>query len=124
MSNPDNFSQRKDDLYLVDRFREPYSLLETMFCRLYSLPNCSYFKAEWVLITHHILTIGESLPWVYIISLELKTTIQDYKKSTAKKKPNFFFLAVIVDVFCAEFHYPNLGWNWILPAPPVHIYHA
>ena len=111
MSNPDKFSQRKDDLYPVDWFREPYSLLAAMLCRLYSLPNCSYFKVEWAPIAHHIQTAGESLPWDSILSLELKTTIQDYQKASAKKKPNFFFLAFIVDVFCAEFHYPNLGWN-------------
>ena len=29
-----------------------------------------------------------------------------------------------MDICCAEFCYPNLGWDWVLPAPPVHIYHS
>ena len=49
--------------------------------------------------------------------------IQYYQKSTTRKKPNFFFLAFIIDVFCTEFQYPHLGWNWTLPAPPVPIYY-
>ena len=40
------------------------------------------------------------------------------------KKPNFFFYAYIVDIFCPKFHYPNLGWSRVLPALPIHIYHA
>ena len=39
-------------------------------------------------------------------------------------KPNFFFSSYIIDIFCAEFRYPNLGWSWVLLGPPVHIYHA
>ena len=51
-------------------------------------------------------------------------TIQDYQKATSMKKPNFFFLTFIIDVFCTEFQYPNLGWNWTLPAPSVPIYYS
>ena len=29
-----------------------------------------------------------------------------------------------MDIFCIEFCYPNMGWSWMLPAPPVHIYHS
>ena len=124
MNETHNFYQRKDDLYPIEWFKEPYSLLAATLCRLYGLPNCSYFKEEWALISHHVITTSESLPWVSILSLELRTTIQDFQKATARKKSNFFFSAYIVDVFCAEFCYPNLGWRWVLPALPVHIYHA
>ena len=78
MSEPSKFSQRKDDLYPVTWFREPYSLLAAMLCRICGLPNCSIFKAKWDPIAHPILTTGEYFPWDYIVSLELKTTIQDY----------------------------------------------
>ena len=124
MRKPDKFPYRKDDLYRVDWLREPYSLVVAMLCRLYDLPNCSYFKAEWTPIARHVLTTGESLPWASILSLEFKTTIQNYQRATTKKKPNLVFSTFIVDVFGVEFHYPNLGWNYILPTPPVHIYHA
>ena len=66
--------------------------------------------------------MGESFPWASILSLELKNAIQEFHKSNAKKKPNFYLTAFIVDIFCADFCYPNLGWSWELPAPPVHIY--
>ena len=78
MNEPHNFSQRKDDLYPVEWFKEPYSLLVAILCRLYSLPNYSYFKEYWALITQHVITTGESLPWALILSLELKTTIQNF----------------------------------------------
>ena len=40
MHEPGKLSQRIDDLYLVTWFKEPYSLLEAMLCRLYGLPSC------------------------------------------------------------------------------------
>ena len=122
-SEPSKFLQRKDDLYPVTWFREPYSLLAAMLCRLYGLPNCSVFKAEWAAVAHHILTTGESFPWDSILSLELKTTIQHYQKATARKNPNFSFSAFIIDVFFTEFQYPHLGWNWTLPTHFVPIYY-
>ena len=44
MDEPRKFFQRKDDLYPIEWFKEPYSLLATMLCRFYGVPNCSYFK--------------------------------------------------------------------------------
>ena len=75
MSESSKFSQRNDDLYPIAWFREPYSLLEAMLCRLYGLPNCSFFKVEWDPIAHHVLTKGESFPWDSILSLEIRTVI-------------------------------------------------
>ena len=90
-----------------------------MLCRLYGLPNRYVFKSEWAPVAHHVLATDDSFPWVSILSLELKKSIQDYQKATAKKKPNFLFSAFILDVFYTEFQYPDLGWNWTLPAPSV-----
>ena len=111
MHQPGKFSQRFDNLYPVTWFKEPYSLLAAMLCILYGLPNCYVFKFEWAPVAHHVLTTGDSLPWASILLLELKKSIQDYQKATAKKKPNFFFSAFIYDIFCTEFQYPNFGWN-------------
>ena len=93
-----------------------------MLCRIYSLPNRSFFKDEWAPISHHIITTGQSFPWASILSLELKSAIQELQKATAKKNPNFYLTAFIVDIFCVDFRYPNLGWGWELLAPPVHIF--
>ena len=98
--------------------------METMLCRIYGLPNCSIFKVEWAPVDHHILTTGEYFPRDSIFLLELKMAIQDYQNAASRKKPNFFFSAFVIDVFCTEFQYPNLGWNWTLPAPPMPIYHS
>ena len=62
MTEPHKFFKRKDELYPVEWFKEPYSLLATMLCKLYGLPNCSFFKEEWAPITHHIITTSESFP--------------------------------------------------------------
>ena len=124
MHQPSKFSKRYDDLYPVTLFKEPYSLLAAMLCRLYGLPNCSVFKAKWAPAAHHVLKTSDYFPWASILSLELKKSIQDYQKATAKKKPNFFFSAFIYDIFCTEFQYPNLGWNWNLPSPLVPIYYS
>ena len=99
-------------------------MLAAMLCRIYGLLNCSFFKQEWAPIAHHIITIGEAFPWASILSLELKISIQEFQKATSKKKANFYLTAFIVDIFCAHFCYPNLGWSWELLALPVHIYHS
>ena len=124
MNEPNKFSSRPDDLYPITWFRKPYFLLIAMLCRLYGLSNCSVYKAEWASVAHHVLTTGESFPWSSILSLELKTTIRNYQKATTWKKPNFFFSSFIIDVFCIEFQYPHLGWNWTLQTPPVPIYYS
>ena len=124
MTQPRKFFKRKDELYPIEWFKERYSLLAPILCRLYGLPKCSFFKEEWAPIAHHIITIGESFPQASILSLELKNAIQEFQKSTAKKKPNFYLTAFIVGIFCADFCYPNFEWSWELPAPPIHIYHS
>ena len=124
MAEPHKLSQRKDQLYPIEWFKELYSLLVAMLCRLYGLPNCSYFKKEWAPIAHHVITMVESFPWASILSLELKNSIHEFQKSIGTKKPKFYLSAFIVDLFCAEFHFPNMGWSWELLAPPMHIYHS
>ena len=59
-----------------------------------------------------------------MLSLELKISIQEYQKATARKKPNFFFSTFIYDILFAEFEYPNLGWKWSFMAPSVPIYYS
>ena len=44
MNEPRKFSKRKDELYPIEWFEEPYSLLAAILCGLYGLPNCSFFK--------------------------------------------------------------------------------
>ena len=58
-------------------------------------------------VAHHVLATDNSFPWESMLSLELKIYIQEYQKATARKKPNFFFSAFILDLFCSEFQYPN-----------------
>ena len=123
-SERSKFLQRKDDLDPITWFREPYSLITSMLCKLYGLPNCSIFKDEWAPVAHHILTTGSSFPWASILSLELKNAIQSYQNATTRKKPNLFLSAFVIDVFCTHFQYPNSGWIWAFPSPPVPIYYS
>ena len=92
MAEPRKSSQRKDQLYPIEWFKEPYSLLAAMLCRLYGLPNCSYFKEEWAPIVHHVITTGESFPWASILSLELKNAIQEFQNLLLGRSPTFIFL--------------------------------
>ena len=69
MHQPSKFSKRSDDLNPVTWFKEPYSLLAAMLCRLYGLPNCSVFKAEWAPIAHRVLAIDDSFLWESILLL-------------------------------------------------------
>ena len=124
MHQPSKFSKRFDEFYLVTWFKEPYSLFAAMLCRLYGLPNCSVFKTEWAPVAHHVLATGDYFPWASMLSLELKISIQEYQKATARKKPKFFFSAFIYDILCVEFEYPNLGWKWSFLAPPMPIYYS
>ena len=34
----------------------------------------------------------------------------------------FYLSAYVMDVFCATFPFPTMGWNWTKVGPPVHIY--
>ena len=58
MTELHKFSQRKDELYPIEWFKEPYSLLAAMLCRLYGLTNYSYFKEEWASNAHPVITTG------------------------------------------------------------------
>ena len=60
MENLLSTSPKMDNYYPVSWFREPFSMLVAMFCHLYGLPNCSAFKFEWDLISHHLLITGDS----------------------------------------------------------------
>ena len=78
MENPTKYVPRPSDSCLISWFKEPFSFLSAMLCRLYGLENCSLFKAEWVPVAHHILLIGESFNWAHILSLNLKEEIEKY----------------------------------------------
>ena len=57
--------------YPISWFIQPFSLLAAMFCRLYGLPKCSSFRAQWVPMAHHIFLTGDSLNWAQILSCNL-----------------------------------------------------
>ena len=75
-------------------------------------------------VAHHVLATGDSFLWPSMLSLELNIYIQEYQEATTIKKPNYFFSAFIYDILCAELEYPNLGWKWSFPSPPVPIYYS
>ena len=93
-----------------------------MFCRLYGLPNCRDFKAEWDHIPHHILLTGECFNWAQILSLMLKEAIEKYQKVSTSRKPTFYMLGYVMDIFYATSSFSTMGWNWTKTSPPVHIY--
>ena len=108
--------------YPVSWFKEPFSLLCAMICRLYSLPNCSLFQAKWVPLANHILLIGHSFNWAQILSYNLRVEIEKYERTPDKRKPSFYMLGFVMDAFCASTTFPDLNWNWTEKYPPIHIY--
>ena len=119
MENPILFPVEPGISYPISWFREPFSLLAAMFCRLYGEENCTYFKLEWVSVAQHIILTGESFNWAQILSLNLQHQIEKYLKG---KKPQFYVSTYVMDVFCTTLKFPNLGWNWQKNCPNVHIY--
>ena len=89
-------------VYPISWFREPFSLLCTMICRLYGLPNCSSFQAKWVHLANHILLIGHSFNWAQILSYNLRVEIEKYERTPDKRKPSFYMLGFVMDAFCAS----------------------
>ena len=93
-----------------------------MFCGMYGLVNCSMFKDEWVPVAHHILLTGEPFNWEQILFVNLKEDIEKYQKTLITRKPIFYMLGYVMDVFCATSAFPTLGWNWSKNSLPIHIY--
>ena len=81
MENPTMFSSQLGNIYPTSWFREPFSLLTAMFCRLYGEANCTFFKAEWVPTTQHIIVTCESFNWAQILSVNLQQQIDKYQKT-------------------------------------------
>ena len=81
IENPTLFVSQPGNIYPTSWFREPFSLLAAMFYRLYGEANCTFFKAEWVPATQHIVVAGESFNWAQIISINLKEQIDKYQKN-------------------------------------------
>ena len=109
MDNPAQFIPKPDRSCHISWFRESFSLLETMLCILYGLPNCTVFKAKWVPLTHHVLTIGEYFNWAQILSVILKEAIEKYQKNPASRKPSFYLSAYVMDVLYATLLSPGIG---------------
>ena len=122
MDNPAEFVPKANKSYLISWFRDPFSLLAAMLCRLYGLPNCTELKVEWAPIAHHILITSESFNWAHILSMVLKEAIGKYRKNSASRKPAFYLSRYVIDVFCATSSFPAMGWNWTRTSPLVHIY--
>ena len=72
MENHGTFSPKPDNIYPISWFRESFSFLAAMLCRLYGIPNCIVFKGEWEPLAHHVLTIGEYFNWAYILLVVIK----------------------------------------------------
>ena len=83
MENPTKFILQPSNIYPISWFREPFSLLVAMFCRLYGEANCSLFKVERVSTAHHILLTGESFNWAQILFVKLQQDIDKYQKTAA-----------------------------------------
>ena len=92
MDNPAAFLPKPNKLYPISWFREPFSLLEAMLCRLYGLLNCIVFKLEWVPLVHNIITTGESFKWAQILLVVMKEAIEKYQKSPTSRNPFSIFM--------------------------------
>ena len=67
--------------YLVSWFTEPFSLLATMFFKLFGLPKCSLFIVKWVPTTNHVLLTGDSFNLAQILFCNLLEEIEKYQRT-------------------------------------------
>ena len=111
-----------DKQYPIFWFKEPYSLLDAMFCRLYGFPNYSHFRTKWASISHHIISTGKSFNWAQILSVVLRYFISQAQKTKSSKKPKFYLSAYVSDIIFSSFAFPTMNWKWTKQSPPVHIY--
>ena len=95
--------------YPVSWFREPFSLLCAMICRLYGLTNCSPFQAKWVPLANHILLTGHPFNWAQILSFNLHEEIEKYERTPDNLKPSFYMSRFVMDAFCALTAFPTLN---------------
>ena len=107
--------------YPISWFRELFSLLAAMFCRLYGSANCTLFKAKWVTVAHHILLTGDSFNWAHVLSLNLRDEIEKNQKTSTNQKPTFYMSGFVMDGFYATSPFLDLNWNQNKNCAPVHI---
>ena len=93
MTEPRKFSKRKDELYPIEWFKEPYSLLAVMLCRIYGLPNYSFFKEEWAPIAHHIITTVNLFLGPQSCHWNLKIPYKSSRRPLLRKSPIFTLLS-------------------------------
>ena len=82
MENPTVFISQPGNIYPTSWFREPFSLLASMFCRLYGEANCTFFKEKWVSTARHIILIRESFNLDQILSVNLQEKILQVQSYT------------------------------------------
>ena len=118
MDNKELFGSTPTNAYPISWFREPFSLLVAMLCRLYGSASCTMFQAKWVPVAQHVLFIGDSFNWAQVLSFNLKYEIEKYQKTPSNQKSTFYMSGFVMDALCATSPFSALNWNWSENSPP------
>ena len=116
------YACKPDKQYPIFWFKETYSFLASMSCRLYGLPNFSHSINEWAHIAYYTISTDQSFNWAQILSMILTDVISQAQNTTSSKKPKFHLSAYVVYIICYSFSFPTMNWKWTNQSPRIHIY--
>jgi hypothetical protein len=90
-----------------------------MLNRLYGEEKCTHFQTDWLPMAHTIVKTGQVFNWEEILTFNICLNV---KNVPGMKNPCFYMSTYLIDAICSSIPFPNLGWNWDLDQPPVHVY--
>ena len=88
-----------------------------MLYRFYGVENFPIFKTGMDLVGLVHGNYKCNFPFGKKNSITFKGAILQVQKTPTTKKPNFYLSAYLMDVVCASFSFPTLGWHWIREIP-------
>jgi hypothetical protein len=77
------------------------------------------FSDRLLSVAHTIVKTGQVFNWDDILDFNICLKV---KNIPGMRKPCFYMSSYLIDVVCSSIPFPNLGWNWDLDHPPVHVY--
>ena len=101
----------------TSKFRKSIQIIVIMLARVFRRKDTSSFPEKWIPIIHQVITHGSTLNWG-----ELSSSNLDIQLKKAQKEHQFYMSSYLLDVMCASWEYPSLGWKWKPYSLSIHVY--
>lgn len=96
--------------YTIVSFIPPVQNFTAMLSRLHREAHNTFFKAEWILLAHGVMSVGIFFNWVGILFANtIRTLEKEVPRLEAKGYP-FYFSGFLLDSLCASNQFPGLKW--------------